>query len=67
MATCYGLDSLYEEEKEEKDVTKATADLIKVPEEFKKDTKWHPWKERLQTYLNAQLRQAQITLAFYLL
>jgi hypothetical protein len=32
------------DEKEEKDVTKATADLIKVPRTFKKDTKWCPQK-----------------------
>ena len=52
------------DEKESKDATKATADLIKAPEVFKKDTKWRPWKESVQTYLNAHLGQAQIPLAY---
>jgi hypothetical protein len=52
------------DEKEDKDVTKVTADLIKAPEVFKKDTKWCSWKESVQTYLNAQLGQVQIPLAY---
>jgi hypothetical protein len=52
------------DEREEKEVTKNTADLIKVQETFKKDTKWHLWKESIQTYLNALLGQAQIPLAY---
>ena len=52
------------DEKEEKEITKMTADLVKAPEAFKKDTKWRPWKESVQTYLNAQLGQAHIPLAY---
>lgn len=52
------------EDKEEKEITKATADLVKAPEAFKKDTKWHPWKESVHTYLNTQLGQAHIPLAY---
>jgi hypothetical protein len=52
------------EEKEEKDFTKATADLVKASETFKEDTKWLPWKESVHTYLNAQPGQAHIPLAY---
>jgi hypothetical protein len=37
----------------EKEVKASTTTMIKVPEPFKKDTKWHPWKESVITYLNA--------------
>jgi hypothetical protein len=52
------------DEKEEKDIAKTTADLIKAPEAFKKETKWRPWKESVLTYLNAQPGQAHIPLAY---
>jgi hypothetical protein len=52
------------DEKEEKEITKATADLIKAPEAFKKDTKWHLWKESVHTYLNTQLGHAHTPLAY---
>ncbi len=55
------------DEKEVEDVTKATADLIKAPEAFKKDTKWCPWKESVQTYLNAQLGQVQIPFTYIIM
>jgi hypothetical protein len=48
------------DEKEEKEIAKMTADRIKAPEAFKKETKWRPWKESVLTYLNAQLGQAYI-------
>jgi hypothetical protein len=52
------------EEEEEKDVTKATADLIKVPEALQKDTKWHTWKESLQTYLKAHQKPSTHNIGF---
>ena len=52
------------DEKEEKDIAKTTADLIKAPEAFKKETKWRPWKESVLTYLNAQSGQAHIPVAY---
>jgi hypothetical protein len=52
------------DKKEDKDITKTTANLIKASVAFKKDTKWHSWKESVQTYLIAQLGQVQIPLAY---
>ncbi len=43
---------------------KTTADLVKAPETFKKDTKWQPWKESINTYLNSQLGHGHIPLAY---
>jgi hypothetical protein len=52
------------DEKDEKEIMKTTGDLVKAPEAFKKDTKWCPWKESVQLYLNSQLNQVHILLAY---
>jgi hypothetical protein len=43
---------------------KAPSDLIKVPESFKKYTKWWPWKVSFVTYLNLKYGQASTILAY---
>jgi hypothetical protein len=43
---------------------KVSTDLVKVPEAFKKDTKWHPWKESVTTYLPSKIGQASLPLAY---
>ncbi len=50
--------------KEETEATKAPTDLLKLPEQFKKDTKWRTWKESVITYLNSKSGQASIPLAY---
>ncbi len=55
LGTPYGADLITEElamqwnelMKEESEATKAPTDLIKLPEAFKKDTKWKQWKENV--------------------
>lgn len=44
--------------KVEKEAATAPTDLIKVPEQFKKDTKWKVWKESVTTYLHSKKGQA---------
>jgi len=36
--------------KNELESAKVSTDIIKVPEAFKKDTKWHPFKESVTTF-----------------
>jgi hypothetical protein len=50
--------------KVEKEAATAPTDLIKVPEQFKKDTKWKVWKESVTTYLHSKKGQASIPLAY---
>ncbi len=48
----------------EREASQAPADLIKVPEPFKKETKWRTWKESVLTYLNSKQGQASIPLSY---
>jgi hypothetical protein len=48
----------------EQEASAAPGDLIKIPEAFKKDTKWRTWKESILTYLNSKQGQASIPLAY---
>ena len=48
----------------EREASQAPADLIKVPEPFKKETKWRTWKESVLTYLNSKQGQALIPLSY---
>jgi hypothetical protein len=50
--------------KQESEAAKAPTDLLKLPEPFKKDTKWRAWKESITTYLNSKIGQASIPLAY---
>jgi hypothetical protein len=50
--------------KDEEDALKASTDLIKAPDEVKKDTKWKIWKENFDTYLHSKIGQASIPLAY---
>lgn len=50
--------------KVEKEASSAPTDLVKVPEPFKKDTKWKQWKESLTTYLHSKNGQASIPLVY---
>jgi len=42
----------------------ALDDLVKKPEAFKKDTRWHVRKESVTTYLHSKIGQASIPLAY---
>ncbi len=72
LGASYGADLITEElamqwnelMKEESEATKAPTDLIKLPEAFKKDTKWKQWKESVLTYLHSKMGQASIPLAY---
>jgi hypothetical protein len=50
--------------KAELEAAKAPSDMIKIPDPFKKDTKWKTWKENVKTYLHSKLGQASIPLAY---
>jgi hypothetical protein len=50
--------------KTELEAAKVTTDIIKVPEAFKKDTKWRPWKESVITYLHSKHGHASLPLAY---
>jgi hypothetical protein len=50
--------------KEEAEAAKAPNDLLKLPEPFKKETKWGQWKESVMTYLHLKTGQASIPLAY---
>jgi hypothetical protein len=52
--------------KTEKEAATAPTDLIKMPEAFKKDTKWRNWKESVITYLHSKNGQPSIPLAYIL-
>jgi hypothetical protein len=54
----------HEMRKAEAEAAEAPDDLVKKPEAFKKDTKWRPWRESVQTYLHSKLGQASIPLAY---
>ena len=40
-----------------------TTDIVKAPEQFKKDTKWKSWRESVVTYLHSKTGQAGVPLA----
>jgi len=50
--------------KTEAEAADAPDDLVKKPEAFKKDTKWRPWKESVESYLHSKNGQASIPLAY---
>jgi hypothetical protein len=50
--------------KAELEAAKAPSDIVKMPEPFKKDTKWRAWKESVVTYLHSKTGQATIPLAY---
>ncbi len=50
--------------KAELEAAKAPTDIVKMPESFKKDTKWRAWKESVVTYLHSKIGQALIPLAY---
>jgi hypothetical protein len=54
----------FESMKVEQEATQAPEDLIKIPEAFKKDSKWHVWKESVVIYLHSKIGQASIPLAY---
>jgi hypothetical protein len=49
--------------KTEAEAADAPDDLVKKPDAFKKDAKWRPWKESVETYLHSKNGQASISLA----
>jgi len=53
-----------ESRKVEQEAADVPTDLIKIPETFKKDTKWKQWKDSLTTYLYSKTGQASIPLAY---
>jgi hypothetical protein len=50
--------------KTELEASKVSTEIIKVPEAFKKDTKWSSWKESVTTYLHSKNGHASLQLAF---
>jgi len=50
--------------KTEQEAAKVSTDIIKVPEDFKKDTKWRPWKESVMTYLHSKRGHETLPLAY---
>jgi len=50
--------------KAEKEAATVAGDMVKLPEAFKKDTKWRQWKESLTTYIHSKIGQAGIPLAY---
>jgi hypothetical protein len=46
----------------EQEAAKAPGDLVKTPESFEKDTKWHVWKESI--IMHSKIGQASIPLAY---
>jgi len=53
-----------EQMKTELEAAKAPNALVKNPEAFKKDSKWHVWKESVITYLHSKTGQACLPLAY---
>jgi hypothetical protein len=50
--------------KDESDASEVKTDVVKMPDPFKKDTKWRTWKESVNTYLHSNIGQASIPLAY---
>ncbi len=50
--------------KVEQETARSSGDLVKMPERFKKDTKWRVWKESIMTYLHSKKGQSSIPLAY---
>jgi hypothetical protein len=48
----------------DQEAAKSPGDLVKSPENFKKDMKWRVWKESVITYLHSKIGQASILLVY---
>jgi hypothetical protein len=57
-------DALSEIMKTELEAAKVLKKLVKMPESFKKDTKWRVWKESVIAYLHSKTGQASLPLAY---
>jgi hypothetical protein len=53
-----------ESKKAEQEAARTVTDLVKIPEAFKKESKWRIWIESVVTYLHSKIGQASITLAY---
>ena len=53
-----------ESKKAEQEAARTVTDLVKIPEAFKKESKWRVWKESVVTYLHSKIGQASIPLAY---
>jgi len=53
-----------EQMKTEHEAAKTPNELVKIPEAFKKDSKWCVWKESVITYLHSKTEQAYLPLAY---
>jgi hypothetical protein len=50
--------------KAELEVAKVPTELVKLPEAFKKDIKWRPWKESVVINLHSKKGNASLPLAY---